>query len=110
MTTNDRCYTSWRPADASYRAEPQTAPTAGADTGTSNGAPGPPTQAIEVSPQTDRLSATFGPRFGYSPTVPSIASRRKSAWPAWRAVSSTRCSSTHRSEKCRPSRSALTDI
>jgi len=45
----------------------------------------------------------------YSPTVPSIASRRKSAWPAWRAVSSMRCCSTHRSEKCRPSRSAPTD-
>ena len=45
----------------------------------------------------------------YSPTVPSIASRRKSAWPAWRAVSSMRCSSTHRSEKRRPSRNALTD-
>ncbi len=45
----------------------------------------------------------------YSPTVPSIASRRKSAWPAWRAVSSMRCCSTHRSEKCRPSRSVLAD-
>jgi hypothetical protein len=45
----------------------------------------------------------------YSPTVPSSASRRKSAWPAWRAVSSMRCSSTHRSAKCRPSRNALAD-
>ena len=42
----------------------------------------------------------------YSPTVPSSASRRKSAWPAWRAVSSIRGSSTHRSAKCRPSRNA----
>lgn len=45
----------------------------------------------------------------YSPTVPSIASRRKSAWPAWRAVSPIRCSSTQRREKRVPSRSGWTD-
>lgn len=44
----------------------------------------------------------FGGRQGpydpaHSPVVPSSSSRTESAWPAWRAVSLIRCSSTHRS-------------
>ena len=34
---------------------------------------------------------------GYSPVSPSTASRSRSAWPLWRAYSSTMCTSTHRS-------------
>ena len=46
----------------------------------------------------------------YSPTRPSIDSRSISAWPARRAVSSIRRSSTHRKEKCAPFRKAIVDI
>src|SRR5215469_12196132 len=48
-------------------------------------------------------------RWGYSPTVPSMASRIRSACPACRAVSSSRCSRTQPSVKCRPSRNVATD-
>ena len=36
----------------------------------------------------------------YSPVRPSMASRRRSTWPLWRAVSSIMCSRIHRSVKC----------
>ena len=48
-------------------------------------------------------------RAGYSPTVPSMASRSMSACPACRAVSSSRCISTQRREKCLPSGNVFTD-
>jgi hypothetical protein len=37
-----------------------------------------------------------------TPTVPSIPSRRKSAWPLWRAYSWIRCSITSRSDTSSP--------
>ncbi len=40
----------------------------------------------------------------HGPTVPSMASRRKSAWPLWRAYSWIRCSITRRRETCSPQR------
>src|SRR4051794_29851518 len=35
---------------------------------------------------------------GYSPVWPSTASRRRSAWPLWRAYSSIRCTRIQRSD------------
>ena len=54
-------------------------------------------------------STPTGRSGGQSPTTPSMASRSRSACPACRAVSSSRCSRTHRSVKRRPSRSGCTE-
>lgn len=47
------------------------------------------------APAADARKASAG-AVGYSPTAPSMASRRRSAWPTWRAYSSITCSRTNR--------------